>query len=117
MPTAAPPSPPPPPSPPRPPPPLPPLLAPLALSSPPPRPPPPRGPASAWRRLLAPLALSSLFAGGLAGCASQLPPPNDADALRASAQWPGTTVAALARGRTAYADHCSACHAPYPPTK
>src|SRR5438552_19042356 len=57
----------------------------------------------------------ALVGGGLLGCAGQLPPPDAGDALRASAQWPGTTVAALDRGRTEYADHCSACHAPYPP--
>jgi mono/diheme cytochrome c family protein len=47
----------------------------------------------------------------LAGCAGQLPPPTDADALRASARYPGTTVADLARGRQMYVEHCSGCHA------
>jgi len=30
-------------------------------------------------------------------------------------EWPGTTVETLARGRTAYLDHCTACHAAYTP--
>jgi len=47
----------------------------------------------------------------LAGCAGQLPPPTDADALRASARYPGTTVAALAHGRQMYIERCSGCHA------
>jgi hypothetical protein len=53
-------------------------------------------------------ALSLLF---LAGCAGQLPPPSEADALRASARYPGTTVADLARGRKMYVERCSGCHA------
>ena len=51
-----------------------------------------------------------------AGCAGQLPPPTEADALRASAQWPGTTVATLARGRSLYIGHCSGCHSLHRPT-
>jgi hypothetical protein len=54
------------------------------------------------------LLLLSLLAGA---CAGQLPPPSEADALRASARYPGTTVADLARGRTLYVEHCSGCHA------
>ncbi|HXU83510.1 MAG TPA: cytochrome c [Polyangia bacterium] len=45
------------------------------------------------------------------GCAGQLPPPSEADALRASSRYPGTTVADLTRGRKLYVEHCSGCHA------
>jgi mono/diheme cytochrome c family protein len=47
----------------------------------------------------------------LAGCAGQLPPPTEADAIRGSARYPGTTVSDLARGRQLYIEHCSGCHA------
>ena len=57
-------------------------------------------------RFLVAMMLGTLVAGGCAG----LPPPNEADALRASVQFPGTTVAALVRGRQLYIDHCSGCH-------
>jgi mono/diheme cytochrome c family protein len=50
-----------------------------------------------------------------AGCAGQIPPPTEADALRASARFPGTTVADLAHGRTLYIQHCSGCHALFRP--
>jgi hypothetical protein len=62
------------------------------------------------------LALSSLLLA-TGGCASRLPPPTEADALRASVRWPGTTVATLARGRSLYIDHCSSCHALHRPTE
>jgi hypothetical protein len=55
----------------------------------------------------APIALGAL----LAGCAGQLPPPTEADALRAATQFPGTTVGDLSRGRKLYVERCSACHA------
>jgi hypothetical protein len=45
------------------------------------------------------------------GCAGQLPPPTEADALRASARFPGTTVASLAHGQKLYVERCSSCHA------
>lgn len=45
------------------------------------------------------------------GCAGQLPPPTEADALRASARYPGTTVADLTEGRRLYVERCSGCHA------
>jgi hypothetical protein len=45
------------------------------------------------------------------GCAGQLPPPTEADALRASARYPGTTVTDLAHGRRMYVERCSGCHA------
>jgi hypothetical protein len=47
----------------------------------------------------------------LAGCAGKLPAPTEADALRASAQFPGTTVADLGRGRNLYVERCASCHA------
>jgi mono/diheme cytochrome c family protein len=60
----------------------------------------------------------SLFVTALAllgACAGQLPPPTEADALRARAQFPGTTVEELTRGRKLYVAHCSGCHALVPP--
>jgi len=54
------------------------------------------------------LALLSLLA---VGCAGQLPPPTEADVLRASTRYPGVTVADLTRGRKLYVQHCSGCHA------
>lgn len=65
----------------------------------------------------APLALlfAAVIATGAAGCAGQIPPPMDADALRAQARWPGTTVAELTQGRALYIDHCSGCHSLYRP--
>ncbi len=65
------------------------------------------------RRLVACVALVA----AAAGCAARLPPPTEADALRASVRWPGTTVAELARGRSLYIDHCSGCHALHRPTE
>jgi hypothetical protein len=59
------------------------------------------------------VTLLALLTG--AGCAATLPAPSAADATRASLQWPGTTVEALARGREAYLDHCTSCHAPFRP--
>jgi mono/diheme cytochrome c family protein len=52
-----------------------------------------------------------------AGCVGQLPPPTSADALRASAQWPGTTVEELASGRRLYVQRCSGCHALHRPSE
>jgi mono/diheme cytochrome c family protein len=65
----------------------------------------------------APLALlfAAAVAAGAAGCAGQIPPPMDADALRAQERWPGTTVAELTQGRSLYIDHCSGCHSLYRP--
>ena len=56
-------------------------------------------------RLLAPLALAVLV-----GCASRLPEPGAADAMRAARVWPGTTVGDLHRGKQRYAQACSSCH-------
>jgi hypothetical protein len=58
-------------------------------------------------------AVASALAAG--ACATQLPAPNQADATRIAMEWPGTTVETLARGRTAYLDRCSGCHAAYSP--
>jgi mono/diheme cytochrome c family protein len=52
----------------------------------------------------------------LLGCAARIPPPTDADVLRASARFPGTTLESLARGRNLYFDHCSSCHSLQRPT-
>jgi hypothetical protein len=48
------------------------------------------------------------------GCAPILV-PTEADAVRASVEWPGTTVAALTAGRRLYVQRCSGCHALYRP--
>src|SRR6185436_14929611 len=47
----------------------------------------------------------------VAGCAGRLAPPTEADALCASARFPGTTVAQLSHGQKLYIDRCSTCHA------
>jgi cytochrome c5 len=58
--------------------------------------------------------LASAFASG--ACATtQMPAPTQADASRVAIEWPGTTVETLARGRMAYLDRCTSCHAPYRP--
>lgn len=46
----------------------------------------------------------------LAACVGQVPEPTDAHVAAASARWPGTTRALLARGRTLYVNRCSGCH-------
>jgi mono/diheme cytochrome c family protein len=51
------------------------------------------------------------------GCAGQIPPPTEADALRASARYPGTTLADLTHGRELYIEHCSHCHSLHRPTE
>ncbi len=63
--------------------------------------------------LFAPFALVAVLAAG--GCATQLPAPGPDDAVRASVEFPGTTVETLARGRNAYLDHCTSCHAAFRP--
>jgi len=74
-------------------------------------------PARPPRRLLGRLGLITALASalGLGACATQMPAPSQADATRIAMEWPGTTVETLARGRTAYLDHCTACHAAYTP--
>ena len=57
------------------------------------------------------VVLVGLLLALAAGCAARVPPPTQADALRASAQWPGTTLDALVRGYRLYLERCSACHA------
>jgi cytochrome c5 len=66
------------------------------------------------QRVIAPLLLA-LAASGLGACATTIPAPSEADATRASLQWPGTTVAALARGRSTYLDRCTSCHSAHRP--
>jgi hypothetical protein len=46
----------------------------------------------------------------LAACAGQIPPPTEADVLRAATGFPGTTLADLDLGRSLYVGHCSGCH-------
>ena len=51
------------------------------------------------------------------GCAAQLPMPTQTDVLRASATWPGTTLADLHDGRRLYVSHCGGCHTLYRPNE
>lgn len=44
------------------------------------------------------------------GCAT-LAQPTATDTAWAAAQWPGTTAAELARGRSLYVKRCAGCHA------
>jgi hypothetical protein len=55
-------------------------------------------------------ALAAAALGLLAGCASRLPEPGAADAMRASREWPGTTVGDLHRGKQRYVQACASCH-------
>jgi len=59
---------------------------------------------------------AALFAIVLAACGGHwIPEPTDADAVRVSAQWPGTTTSSLSRGRTLLLSHCGNCHLPPSP--
>jgi hypothetical protein len=49
------------------------------------------------------------------GCAGPILVPTDADAVRASVDWPGTTLLELTEGRRLYLQRCSGCHALYRP--
>jgi hypothetical protein len=49
------------------------------------------------------------------GCASHLPEPGAADAMRAARLWPGTTVDDLHRGKQRYVQACSGCHGLFDP--
>lgn len=49
-------------------------------------------------------------AAALAGCAT-IPHPTAADALRASARWPESSVPQLEADRSRYVAKCSGCHA------
>jgi hypothetical protein len=60
------------------------------------------------RRLLP--AFAAVALGVLAGCASRLPEPGAADAMRAARLWPGTTVGDLHRGKQRYVQACASCH-------
>jgi hypothetical protein len=44
-------------------------------------------------------------------CVASLPQPDARDAIRASARWPGTTVADLRAGRATLVESCAGCHA------
>jgi hypothetical protein len=69
----------------------------------------PRGSACRpWLLGLAALALAL-------GCAGPILVPTDADAVRASVDWPGTTVAELSEGRRLYLQRCTSCHSLYRP--
>ncbi len=66
------------------------------------------------RPILTLVALSGLAAG--AGCAARvLPVATEADAARVAAEVPGTTVAALNRGRALVLLRCGNCHQPHAP--
>jgi mono/diheme cytochrome c family protein len=62
----------------------------------------------AWR-LGALLALGALPLG-CATTGGGVPVPDSTTVSRADSQWPGTTLADLQRGRTAYVQNCAACH-------
>ena len=53
----------------------------------------------------------------LAGCATPVPRPTQADVLRAAGSRPRTTLAELEHGRARYVSRCSNCHRPYPPSQ
>ena len=54
---------------------------------------------------------------GVAACAGRaIPVAGPADVARAAERYPGVTEADLASGRTLFASHCGACHAPPAPT-
>jgi mono/diheme cytochrome c family protein len=68
------------------------------------------------RRRLFCLAFLLLAALGLVACArAVLPTAGPADVQRATARWPGTSEAELARGRQLYQGHCASCHLPVMP--
>lgn len=55
--------------------------------------------------------LALVLAAVVAACGGPwLPVPTTADATRAQARWPGTTVDELSRGRTLLIRRCSSCH-------
>jgi hypothetical protein len=56
------------------------------------------------------VAAALVAAAAVAGCASRIPEPNAADAVRAAKDWPGTTVSDLHRGKQQYVQRCSGCH-------
>ncbi len=62
---------------------------------------------------LAALALS----GALAACGVDVPRATPLDAERAARTRPGTTLADLDRGRTAYLAKCASCHRPVAPRR
>jgi hypothetical protein len=76
----------------------------------------PRITASALRSWLLPAVAVAVATLASACAGTQLPAPTAADALRASRDWPGTTLASLSEGRTAYLEHCASCHAPFAPS-
>jgi hypothetical protein len=66
-----------------------------------------------------PICLAGLLMAVLcsAACsAPAVPAVSPADAKRADAQWPGTTVAQLETGRSLYLERCSSCHLPPSPS-
>ncbi len=59
-----------------------------------------------------PLPLLAVLMGlaFVASCAAALRQPLPQDVAAVSAQWPGTTLADLERGRSLYVKRCSGCH-------
>jgi len=53
----------------------------------------------------------------VAACGGSIPHATDAQLQRAQQRWPGTTRAALDRGRDVYVTSCSGCHNLYRPAK
>jgi mono/diheme cytochrome c family protein len=54
--------------------------------------------------------LLALALAPLLGCVATLPHPTDADALRVSNTFPGTTQPRLEHGRSLYVERCAGCH-------
>ena len=53
----------------------------------------------------------------LIACSGGMPRPTADDALRASAEWPGTSLGTLDEGRDLYLRKCGACHRPHEPAR
>jgi hypothetical protein len=66
------------------------------------------------RRALA-LSLAAAAAAALVACGVDVPRATPSDAERAARTRPGTTLADLDRGRSAYLSKCTGCHRPIAP--
>ena len=56
------------------------------------------------------LALLAFLLAPLIGCAAALPHATEADAVRVSGTYPGTTRPELEQGRASYVERCAGCH-------
>jgi cytochrome c5 len=66
-------------------------------------------------RALVALGAALVVLGALGACATDVPRATPLDAERAARTRPGTTLADLERGRTAYLSKCTSCHRPIAP--